>query len=162
HGSPNLTAQKDCGWTSHTERIGDEAPQLAPQPLANDRSGARLDHVVELVGVPLQVVKLVELARAAAVHPMDQLVAIGADRLVAHADEPRQRLLGPILDEDRLAPALALPREKPSQRTPLDLRTRLSAGKLDQRRRDVLADDQVANVRPGFHFGRETHEERRA
>src|SRR4051812_25593998 len=44
----------------------------------------------------------------------------------------------------------------------LDLRARLSAGELDQRGRDVLADDELLAPRAGLHEGREAHDERRA
>ena len=46
----------------------------------------------------------VKLPVAVAVHPVDQLVALGADRLVRHADQPRIRLLGPVLRQDGFSP----------------------------------------------------------
>src|SRR5688572_9251258 len=59
------------------KRVGDEPSQLAAQSLANGCMRARPDPVVQLVRILLQVVELVELARAPAIDPVDQLVAVG-------------------------------------------------------------------------------------
>src|SRR5206468_10430534 len=43
----------------------------------------------------------------------------------------------------------------------LDLRPRLAAGKLDQRRRDVLANHEIAHASSGLYLRRKSHGERR-
>src|SRR6185295_4627964 len=88
--------------------FGDKYFQLAMQLLANRSVGLAPDQVLEFVRVLVEIVELVQLAVFASVHPVDQLVALGADRLVGHADQPRIGLLGPVFREDCFSPRLLL------------------------------------------------------
>src|SRR6185436_550714 len=104
--------------------------------------------------------ELVELAIAGAIHPVDVLVALGADRLVGHADEPGIGLLGPVFGEDGLAPFDGFFAEQGQERLALDVLPRLAAGELDQGRRDVLANEQARIATARFYFWRKSDNKR--
>src|SRR5688572_16824088 len=99
---------------------------------------------------------------AVLVDPVDVLVAVGPYGLVGHADEPGHGVLGPVLDEEGLAPRGPPSGEEREQRAALDLRARLAARELDERRRDVLADHQLAEAGPRLDPPWIAHEEGRA
>src|SRR5215470_9232084 len=113
-------AMEDLRWspttprpaTLETERARGEPGQVAPQRRAHPRVGPRADEIAYLVGIAPEVVELVELAGLTAVHPVDVLVAVGANGLVAHAHQPGHGVLGPVLHQERAAPADPLAREE--------------------------------------------------
>src|SRR6185437_9597885 len=88
-----------------------------------------------------------ELVTLAAVHPMDVLAAVGAHGLVRHPDEPGVGVLGPVLDEERRSPPVGSAIEQRNERASLDVRGGRAAGEFDQRRREILADDQTVDPR---------------
>ena len=120
-------------------------------------------------GSRVEVVELVELARAAAVDPVDVLVAVGAHRLVGHADEPRHRLLGPVLDAGTTC---ASPRgcrvarrcaNSGSSERPWICAPRLAAGELDRASARCPGRSRARARRvPAFDLARIAHDERRA
>src|SRR5438045_4642663 len=121
------------------------------------------DQVLQLEWISLQVIELVQLALAAAIHPMDVFIALRTHGLVAHTDEPWQRLLGPVLDQERAPPRRRGARsEERHERSSLDLRAGRAASQLDHRGRDVLADDELLSSHAGLHEGRKAHNKRRA
>src|SRR5438270_13476171 len=65
---------------SKPERFAHQAPELALEPRTDASMRAARDAVLEFPRVLGEVVELVELAGAAAVHPVDVLVALGAHR----------------------------------------------------------------------------------
>jgi len=85
---------------------------------AHRRVRAARDQILQLVRVAVEVVQLVERP-AVAIHPVNELVAVGANGLVAHADEPRERVLAEVLAQDRFPPAGALADDERQQRPPL-------------------------------------------
>src|SRR5437868_13640836 len=91
------------------DRLGDQRGELAAQ--ARDRGAlvALADQIVHFVGIASEVVELVAFdAVERLLRPVDVLVAPGADRLVAHADQPRHGVLAEILAHERRPPAAAL------------------------------------------------------
>src|SRR6266849_1555741 len=161
-GSHKAKSSRTCGnWPTMSERdargpedlkpdrMRDQRGELAAQSRDRGAFAALADQIVHFVGIALEVVELVAFdAVERLLRPVDILVTPGADRLVAHADEPRHGVLAEILAQEGRSPtaALAAFRQGPQRQTLHVLAIgRLAAGEVDDRGRDVERQHEIVS-----------------
>ena len=92
--------------SSESDRLRHQLGQLLAQPGHDPAGGSLGGKIVHFVGIALEVVELVALdAVERLLRPVDVFVPLGADRLVAHADQPRHGVLAEVFAHERRAPA---------------------------------------------------------